>query len=232
MITLHGFGPNLGMFDPSPYVLKVDVFLRMAEIKYQFNTANNNLSKAPKGKLPFLSDDGQVVADSFFIVEHLTQKYQVSLDHNLSTEQSAIAHLVNQSLNEHFYFCLVYSRWIRDDTWPKIQQAFFGAMPPVVKGLISNMIRKKVRKGMQEQGFARHSHEEIMHLTQLQLQALSDLLGEQTYFMGQSPTTLDASCYGFLAQMILADIDNPYNELAKKHPNLVNYCHRMHNQYY
>lgn len=232
MITLYGFGENFGMIDPSPYVLTVDVYMKMANIKCVFNKDSKNLSKAPKGKLPFIEDGGKIIADSFFIIKYLSKKYHVALDKNLNKKQLATAHLVNQSLNEHFYFCLVYSRWVRDDTWPIVKQAFFGSLPPVIRHLIANKVRKKVRKGMTEQGFARHNNEEIMHFTALQLQALSDMLGKQAYFFGEHPTTLDASCYGFLAQIILANINNPFNDLARKHNNLVDFCHRVHKSYY
>ena len=56
MITLYGFGPGLGMYDPSPFVLKVAAFLRLANIDYRFNGNVNHVFKAPKKKLPYLDD--------------------------------------------------------------------------------------------------------------------------------------------------------------------------------
>ncbi len=232
MIRLHGFGSQFGVADPSPYVLSVDAFLRMAQIPYVFDDDSKNLSKAPKGKLPFITEGEQQLADSFFIIEYLGKNNSVASNQHLDAKQLASAHLIQQSLNEHFYFCLVHSRWLQDDTWPKVKQAFFGGLPPVIKQLVPAIIRSKVRKGMKAQGFARHSDAEILHFTQLQLQALSTVLGDQDYFFGAQASTLDAVCFGFLAQVILAEIDNPCNTLARQHDNLVAFCQRIQQQYY
>ncbi len=232
MIKLHGFGPQFGLADPSPYVLSVDTFLRLAKIPYEFDGDSNNLSRAPKGKLPYITDGEQQLADSFLIIEHLSLNNPVTLNRHLDAKQLATAHLIQQSLNEHFYFCLIHSRWLKDDTWPRVKQAFFGNMPPVIKQVIPAIIRGKVRKGMKAQGFARHSDAEILHFTELQLQALSAVLADQDYFFGAQASTLDAVCFGFLAQVILAEIDNPCNTLARQHDNLVAFCQRIQQQYY
>ena len=65
MITLYGFGPAFGLPDPSPFVTKAETLLKMAAVPYR--TALGNLRKAPKGKLPYIDDDGAVIADSTLI---------------------------------------------------------------------------------------------------------------------------------------------------------------------
>ena len=50
MITLYVFGPNFGVPDPSPFVLKTEVQLKMTSLPYR--TAIGQLPDAPKGKLP------------------------------------------------------------------------------------------------------------------------------------------------------------------------------------
>ena len=50
MITLYNFGPAFGLPDPSPFVMKVEVLLKMAKLPYQTDSAG--FSKAPKGKDP------------------------------------------------------------------------------------------------------------------------------------------------------------------------------------
>lgn len=67
MIKLHGFGARLGVADPSPFVLKVDAYLRVTGTAFDRVNSLNNLSKAPKGKLPFIDDGGQIIADSQII---------------------------------------------------------------------------------------------------------------------------------------------------------------------
>ena len=105
MIKLHGFGPNLGLPDASPFVLKIDAYLRLADIPFESVSGMDNIRKAPKSKLPFITDpsitDGdQVISDSAFIVQHLQKKHAVNLDADLTEEQKAIAHLVCSTLEE------------------------------------------------------------------------------------------------------------------------------------
>jgi len=65
MITLYGFGPAFGLPDPSPFVTKAEVLLKMAGL--EFRTDANGFRKAPKRKLPYIDDGGTIVADSTFI---------------------------------------------------------------------------------------------------------------------------------------------------------------------
>ena len=60
MITLYIFGPKFDLPDPSPFCMKALVLLKMAGL--EFNTDTANLSKAPKGKAPYMDDDGTIVA--------------------------------------------------------------------------------------------------------------------------------------------------------------------------
>ena len=61
MITLYGFGPAFGLPDPSPFVMKAELLLKMSGLAYRIDTSGFN--KAPKGKLPYIDDDGAKVPD-------------------------------------------------------------------------------------------------------------------------------------------------------------------------
>src|SRR5438445_637107 len=69
VITLYNFGPGFGLPDPSPFVMKVETLLKMAKLPYRTDTTG--FAKAPKGKIPYIEDDGVVVPDSTFIRWHL-----------------------------------------------------------------------------------------------------------------------------------------------------------------
>ena len=103
MITLYGFGPGLGMYDPSPFVLKVAAFLRLANIDYRFNGNVNHVFKAPKKKPPYLNDNGTIVYDSTFIISHLKDRYVADFDSHLSLQQQATATFVSKSLDATVY---------------------------------------------------------------------------------------------------------------------------------
>lgn len=232
MIKLYGFGESFGVADPSPFVLKTDLYLRATGIEFESVAHMSNLGKAPKGKLPFIEDDGEVIGDSMFIRQHLQNKYSVDLDQHLSPEQRASAHLISKALDEDLYWYLVYSRWIREDTWPLIREAFFGGLPFPIKQLISGFSRRGVRGVLKRQGLGRHSDEEIQQLFGQSIDSLAQLLGDKPYFLGEQFSSLDVTAFALLANLTLAEIDNPFNRIAHRHENLLNYCQRIQSQYY
>jgi len=232
MIKLYSFGPGFDMVDLSPFVLKLDAYLRMANIPYETIANVDNLRKAPKRKLPFITDGEETVADSEFIITYLQEKYQVNLDSNLSDEQKGVAYLMGKSLDENLYWCLVYSRWVKEDTWVHIKKAFFSAMPIPLKYVIPVIARKDVLRALHKQGLGRHTDEEIKTIAQCTFQSLSDILGEKTYFFGEMPCTFDATAFGFLSQFIDISLNNEMNDLARGYDNLVDYCQNFKAKFY
>lgn len=232
MIKLYSFGSGFGVADPSPFVLKVDVYMRMANIQFENVPDVSNMRKAPKGKLPYIVDGDTTLADSQFIISYLQNKYKVDLDSSLSAEQKNIAYLTGKSLDENLYWCLVYSRWAKDDTWSHVKKAFFGSMPFPLKFIIPPLARKGIISALQQQGIGRHTDEEIKTIAQETFQALSGILGDKTYFFGESPCTFDATAFAFLSEFISVTLSNQINDLARGYSNLVDYCNNMRAQYY
>jgi len=236
MITLYGFGKRIGVEDASPFVVKVDAFLRMTKLEYKNVSDFNNLKKSPKGKLPFITDDKTkelvTIADSEDVIDYLTETYQIDLDGFLTDKQKAQGHLITKSLDESLYWCLVYSRWALDNTWPLINQTFFGEMPFPLKTFVPKLIRKSVIKNLYGQGIGRHSAEEILAIANKSFSALSVLLAEQDYIFGAQPCKLDAVIYSHLCEFISVDFDNQFNSQARSYENLVKYCQRFEQRYY
>lgn len=184
MITLYGFGSRFGVEDLSPFVLKVDAFMRMADIPFQVRGSFANLRTAPKGKLPYIVDNGKTISDSTFIIRYLTEHYAADIDRHLTDEQRACARMVMRTLDESLYWCLVHSRWIRDDSWQIVKPAFFSKMPFPICYIAPVIARRNIRKALYLQGTGRHSDEEILAIADEILQDLSVLLGEKRWFFG------------------------------------------------
>jgi len=232
MIKLFGFGSAFGVVDASPFVVKVDLFLKLTNLEYEFIGDFNNLKKSPKNKLPFIDDNGVKIGDSQLIIQYLTKKYDVTLDEQLSLEQKAQATLYTKALDESLYWCLVYSRWVKEDTWPIVREEFFGEMPIPIKWFVPNLILKDVKKTLNRQGFGRHSESELLSIADEHFSALSILLGENDFFFGDAPCTFDTAAYAVLCEFISVDFFNSFNQLAKKYKNLVQYCQRIEAKYY
>lgn len=232
MITLYQFSPtwdipNLGQFN-----VKVETYLRMTKSPYKV-VASLPL-KAPKGKLPYIEDDGQVIADSRFIIEHLKAKYGDSLDKDLSAEQCAIMTAMQRLLEEHLYWVGMYARWqYSDANWHHNKQAIFGSMPPLIRDIAAALYRKLIiEKQIYGHGMGRHNADEIFHLGAVDLDAVSAFLGNKPYFMGNAPTSLDASAFGILINTVRTPIASPLQQHALSLKNLPAYCDRMMTEFY
>lgn len=232
MITLYSFGPCFGVMDASPFVVKVDLFLRITKLAYSVRSGASYLKKSPKGKLPFIIDDDQKVGDSSFIIEHLKEKYQLDIDSAMTNEEQATAYLLAKSLEENLYWSVVYSRWSDDHTWPIAKEAFFAGIPFPLNTFVPALIRRGVIKNLHAQGLGRHSHQEILEITDKSLQALSVLLGDKPYFFGDAISTFDVTAYSILCQFYLVDYSSEFKVLAQKYGNLQRYCERIKNEYY
>lgn len=232
MITLYNFGPDFGLADPSPFCLKVDLYLRAVGLEYEIESNFNSVRKAPKHKLPYINDGGKIIADSMFIIDYLKETYGDALDQDLNPEQKAIAQAFEKMMDENLYWCMVYSRWIDDKVWPIVKEAFFGSMPLPLKLIVPSVAQRGVKKTLYAQGLGRHSHNEILDITKKDLKALADLLGLKDYFLINKVTTLDVCAYAFLAEFIVPKFDSEFNQLAKSFDNLVGFVQRIKGKYY
>jgi len=232
MLKLYSFGPSFGVFDPGPFCLKVHSYLRMSGLDYENFPAIDNLRNAPKGKLPFIDDDGELIADSEFIIEHLKAKHGDKLDAWLSAEQKATAYLLTKSLDENFYWCVLHSRWMNETNWPIVKKEFFGSLPFPLKYIIPAVVRREQKQSLYKHGIGRNNEKEIQRIGERSLENLSVLLGDKPYFFGAQVCSFDAVAYGMLAQAISVDLDSALKQNAYRYDNLVQYCKRIENRYY
>jgi hypothetical protein len=173
MIKLYQFPAAWGLPNPSPFCMKLEVYMRLAEVPYEIVTMADP-RKAPKGKLPMIEHNGHRIADSEFCLYFLAEQAAVDLDGHLSPAERAAGYGFQKMLDETFYWAMVYSRWIDPRVWPALKQKFFGNFPPVVRDILPAMIRRTVKRALHAQGTGRHSAKEIYFLADKCLQALSD----------------------------------------------------------
>lgn len=233
MITVYKFGAIGDVCDPSPFCVKVEAYLRLTGLTYETKSGAQYLRTAPKGKLPYIDDDGKVIADSAFILNYLKAAYGDALDADLSIADKAIAHAFTRMLDENLYWVIAYARWMMPHNREILKQYFFGSIPFPLNKLIAYVSVKKVRDGLFRQGLGRHSEDEIFEIGTRDLTALADLLGAKPYFFGAKPTTFDAVAYGTLSQMIRMPIFKaPIFDKAKTYQNLVAFTDRFHAEYF
>ena len=231
MIKLHQFAPVWDVPNLSPFCVKVEMYLKMAGLPYEIVHALP--PQAPKGQLPFIEDNGKRIADSRFIVEYLKENYGDSVDAHLLPEERAVSNAMQRLTENHLYWAFLFARFgKRDANWRENKRAIFGRLPPVVRDVVATYVRRQILKEMRGHGMGRHTEEEIYSLGLQDLDALSDYLSARPWFVGGRATTVDASVFGLLANILWAPIESPLKEHLIALENLTAFCERAREQYY
>jgi glutathione S-transferase len=231
VITLYQPPSAWGIPSLSPFCTKVETYLRMVDLPYR--TRGGDPRKAPKGKAPWIDDDGKLVSDSSDIIDHLNARLGDPLDRALDHSQRAIALLARRTVEEHLYWCLVYARWVEPGGWALTKEEFAKLLPPVIgKLLIHQVIRKSIVGKLDAHGLGRHARDDIYRRGCEDLTAIAVLLADQPYFLGPEPTSIDASLYAFTGGVWMHPADNPLKQHMAALPNLVAYSERMHRRYF
>jgi glutathione S-transferase len=126
----------------------------------------------------------------------------------------------------------VYGRWIDDEGFEAVKGQLFSHMPALARAIVPGVARRMVKKQVYAQGTGRHAPEDIFAMASEDTAALSEILGDKPFFLGESATSVDASAYAFLAIMLWSPFPAPIHEAVSKHANLVAYCERMKAKYY
>jgi glutathione S-transferase len=230
MITLYCFKPIAGLPDPSPFVTKAMTLLKMAGLDYVED--RTGFSRAPKGKQPYIKDDGEVVADSTFIRFHLERVHGVDFDAHLTEEQKAIGWCVEKMCEEHLYWILARTRWLDDANFERGSAKLFEQIPAIARPLAKRFIRRRVAKSLWAQGMGRHSAAEVDALGIRDIEALATLIGDKRYLFGDEPCGADATVFAFLASIMAPMAESPIRDAALAKPALVAYRDRMMQAYF
>lgn len=230
MIVLHQGPAAWGVGNVSPFCLKLEAYLRMAGLPYTARTAD--FRKAPKGKIPFIEEDGKILGDSQFIIEHLQKKHGDSLDAKLSAEDKAQGHLVRRMLEESTYWHIVRERWDTDEGWQVWRPIFETLFPPVVGKVVPSFLRRKVRQSLHAQGLGRHQPEEILEMGKADVSTVAALLGDKPFLLGDNPSSFDAALYAFIVSITAFPVDSPLRRFTLEQKNLVRYVERFQQRFF
>jgi len=220
-LVVHIIPGSIPVPSVSPFVLKLETYLRIAGLKYTIDT------KKPfgaKGKSPWITFNGQDVDDSAIIIDFLTKKLNLNLWGNATREEKATAHAMLHMLESHLLLGLADWRWITG--------AHTLSQIIAVSGLKGWAMKfhfgRKVSSALWENGFTRHTPTERMVMIRKDLTAISDYLGQKAFILGDEPTEPDAVFFGVLAQFIYAAPGSPYEKIfEEEYKSVKDYVERM-----
>ncbi len=225
MLTLYSYPELFGVADNNAYGLKVFAFLKLTGVPFRHEHIFD-ASKAPRGQLPYIDDDGEIVGDSDTIIGHLIAKYRLTIDAALTDPQRDTDHLITRMLDD-LYWVMSYSRWKDDRYWPLFQRALLTQHP----SLTEDGLRKAKEYNAQRyyyQGIGRYEPDAAMARGLRDLDTLANLVPSSGYLHGPQPTSIDAGIYGFIANIYFYDIPTPLKQFVSAQPNLVQHCEAIH----
>jgi glutathione S-transferase len=230
MITLYTFGPSFGLPDPSPFVMKAEMLLKLSGLRYE--TDRRGLRSAPKGKLPYIRDGETVVADSTLIRLYLEEKHGIDFDRGLGARERGTGWVAEKMLEDHLYWIIVYWRWLTEPNYSRGPKAFFKRAPAIVRPLVEWAVRRSIRRNLHGHGIGRHSEAETMAMASRGVDALAQILGDNRYFLGAAPAGADATVFAFLAGTLTPHFESPLRDKLSTMENLVAYHDRMMREFY
>ena len=225
MLTLFSYPELYGVADNNPYGLKVFAFLKLCGLTFRHEHVFD-AKAAPRGQLPYVTDDGAAVGDSDAIVEYVIRRYHVEIDRGLTADERRTDLFVRRTLDD-LYWVMSYSRWRDPRFWPLFCEAFLQAYPGLTREGLEQAQRYNFDR-YHYQGIGRFEPEQVYARGIADLDALAGLLGESEFLFGSTVRSADAGLYGFLANIYFYPIETPLRALLLSKGNLVSYCERIH----
>ncbi|XP_061184650.1 failed axon connections homolog [Saccostrea echinata] len=220
-VVHHQMGRGAYAPSLSPFCLKLETYLRMAKVPFM-NVHDSITNRSSKGKVTWIEYNGEEVADSEFCIQFINQKFNVDLDKDFSEEDQAAALAIQRMVDEHLFWTVALQRWVYDPTDgidPRKTLNF--------SWFTCHMINKLIKRQTYAQGVGRHTKEEVHHVMDEDLQALSKFLGKKKFLLGEKTCQADSAVFGMLAQMYFNGCGGYGEKAIKKYPNLCEYCERM-----
>ena len=226
MLTLYSYPTLFGVADNNGYGLKVYAFLKLAGVPFKHEHIFD-ASKAPRGQLPYIVDDGETVGDSETILAYVTKKYRVTMDAALTPAQHGQDLLVTRTLDD-LYWVMSYSRWKDERYWPAFRDALLREHPANVTEEGLNKAKEFNAQRYHYQGIGRYAPDAAMARGLADLAALAGIIPANGYVHGATPTSIDAGIYGFIANIYFYDIDTPLKQFVVAQDNIVRHCKAIH----
>jgi len=223
--------PMWGAPSPSPFVVKLETWLRMANVPYEVA----HLRRPPRsktGKIPYVTlPSGEVLSDSSLIIERLSADREIDLDAGLDAHQRAVGHAVRRMVEEGMYFIGLYERWVGVG-YAHSARDYFAYLPAPLRFVLPKLIHARMRRATHGQGVGRLSDEERLSKAEADIAAIAAILGDNDYILGPRPSNVDATVFGFAWTMS----SNPYasspGDAIKSDARMRRYFDRMKARYW
>jgi glutathione S-transferase len=138
---------------------------------------------------------------------------------------------VQRLLEEHYHQCFEHQLFFGRGGQERLSQ-FAAQLPIPLRWIVPPLFLRHFSKQLHARGMGRHDESVIIEQAKADLDAVSEILGDNPYLLGDRPSSIDACVFGFLGVTVYVEGDNPLFSYAAKIPNLMRYCERMRTRYF
>ncbi|KAJ8000262.1 hypothetical protein DPEC_G00203010 [Dallia pectoralis] len=190
--------------------------------------------RSPTGVLPALKSveisSGSVSRPSNIIIHLRKQKYNA--DYDLSAKEGADTLAFVSLLEEKLLPALIYAQWLDSKNYVDVTRRWYAEnIPFPLNFLLPNRIhtqqleRLRLVRGDSTLEPGEQLEKELYHDAQECMTLLSQRLGSQKFFFGDSPSSLDAHVFGHLAPLLKIKLPNgKLRQHLDSLDNLRQYC--------
>lgn len=142
----------------------------------------------------------------------------IDLDAALSAGERADAEALTALVHLRLQDALLYSLWLEEANYKLCQGVYAAAMPFPLNRILAYLAHKRVEARFQaDEVDALHVRAEVYRQAQAAYQALATRLGEQRYFFGDRPSSVDAAVAAHLLFLDKAPL------VSKRRPHSVKF---------
>ena len=223
--------PLWGLADPSPFVIKAMTLFKMANVEYE--TAFPDWEKAPRHKIPYITkDDGVFLGDTSFIKDYLIAEHNANFSGGYDAKTLAIGWAVERLCEDHLYWIEVSYRWGKEDNFNKGPRHFFDNAPEAIREKLVADALENSKRARISQGIGRFNYDEILELGKKDIDALSNIIGDNLFLLGNEICGYDAMAHAMLWGVSIDYFDNDVSKYLRTKPNLIAYIKRINELYY
>ena len=189
----------------SPFCTKVHRALQLHGLPYTSRraampSAYKDLN--PAARVPVLLIGDEPVVESACILARLERLSEVSLlpaDRSVAAEALVYEGWADSVLNGF----VVAARWADERNWPRVSEAFFGAMPTPLRWVVPSMLRKKVVKALVARDVWLQGATHCWSSLQRHLDALEEIVPARGFLYGARPSVADVAIFAQLQSLRL-----------------------------
>jgi glutathione S-transferase len=229
-LVLHDFpanSPHAGWETFSPFVMQVHRALALAGLPFRrVQVDMMKLGKLnPRGQLPVLTIGTENVADSTRILHRIEALAPGSMTGGLDSRGVAEVWLWEEFADTALYPYVLATRWADDAGWPIPKKHFFGGLPPVVRTVVANAVRKKTLRSLVGRDFLRGSLDSLYERMQGVLDSLDARAPMEGFWLGPRATAADVGLFAHLHSLRMPGA--PGEESVVKRPRLTAWLDRV-----